>query len=164
NLGNMFFIILPAVCKEKGAPFGDSEVCSEFGLAYASLSMAIGSIFLWTYVYNLVRVFSQDTGNNQTETAQENLTVPVIPVTVPLPPSSEPESSINHRKMKVMLDSMKQLGRNFSRHINLKAVFAPSTIGAIVGFMIGTIAPIRRLLIGTTAPLRVLHDSASLVG
>ncbi|KAF5798493.1 putative membrane transport protein [Helianthus annuus] len=164
NLGNMLFIIVPAVCKEKGAPFGESDVCSEYGLAYASLSMAIGSVFLWTYVYNLVRVFSKDSGNNQTQTVQEDLTVAGVSVTVPWPPSSEPEPPINEGKMKVMFDSMKQLWRNFSSHINMKAVFAPSTIGAIVGFVIGIIAPIRRLLIGTTAPLRVLQDSASLVG
>ncbi|KAF5798495.1 putative membrane transport protein [Helianthus annuus] len=161
NLGNMLFIIVPAVCKEKGAPFGESDVCSEFGMAYASLSMAIGSIFLWTYVYNLVRVFSENSGNNQAETVQDDVTVPVISVTVPLPPSSEPESS---GKMKVMLELMRQCWRSFSSHINLKAVFAPSTIGAIAGFIIGTIGPFRWLLIGNTAPLRVLHDSASLVG
>ncbi|KAJ0770819.1 putative membrane transport protein [Helianthus annuus] len=160
NLGNMLFIIVPAVCKEKGAPFGESDVCSEFGMAYASLSMAIGSIFLWTYVYNLVRVFSENSGNNQAETMQEEVTVPVIS-TVPLPPSSEPESS---GKMKVMLELMRNRWRSFSSHINLKAVFAPSTIGAIAGFIIGTIGPFRWLLIGNTAPLRVLHDSASLVG
>ncbi|KAM0067876.1 putative membrane transport protein [Helianthus debilis subsp. tardiflorus] len=161
NLGNMLFIIVPAVCKEKGAPFGESDVCSEFGMAYASLSMAIGSIFLWTYVYNLVRVFSENSGNNQAETVQGDVTVPVISVTVPLPPPSEPESS---GKMKVMLELMRQCWRSFSSHINLKAVFAPSTIGAIAGFIIGTIGPFRWLLIGNTAPLRVLHDSASLVG
>ncbi|KAI7741354.1 hypothetical protein M8C21_029259 [Ambrosia artemisiifolia] len=117
----------------------------------------IGAVFLWSYVYNLVRVFSKDSSNNQTETAQEDLTVSLLP-------SSENELSMDEGKMKVMLGSMKQCWRNFANHINLKAVFAPSTTGAIVGFVIGTIAPIRRLLIGTTAPLRVLQDSASLVG
>ncbi|KAL5707309.1 Protein PIN-LIKES 3 [Ranunculus cassubicifolius] len=41
NLGNMLFIIIPAVCKEKGSPFGAPDVCYTFGMAYASLSMAI---------------------------------------------------------------------------------------------------------------------------
>ncbi|KAM0067879.1 hypothetical protein Hdeb2414_s0002g00066481 [Helianthus debilis subsp. tardiflorus] len=31
NLGNMLLIIIPTVCKEKGTPFGDSDVCSEYG-------------------------------------------------------------------------------------------------------------------------------------
>ncbi|KAL8240453.1 hypothetical protein R6Q59_013808 [Mikania micrantha] len=160
NLGNLLLIIVPAVCKEKGTPFGDSDVCYEYGMAYASLSMAIGAVFLWSYVYNLVRLFSKDSGNNQTEPAQEDLNQPLLPES-----ESESESLTKREgKMKVILHSMQQQWREFSRHINLKAVLAPSTTGAIVGFIIGTIAPIRRLLIGTTAPLRVIQDSACLVG
>ncbi|KAK9071489.1 hypothetical protein SSX86_010058 [Deinandra increscens subsp. villosa] len=158
NLGNMLLIIVPAVCKENGTPFGDSDVCSEYGMAYASLSMAIGAVFLWSYVYNLVRVFSKDSANNQTETVQEVLKQPLLP-------SSESKSSDKlDGKMQVMLNSVKQHWRKFSAHINLRAIFAPSTTGAIAGFVIGTIAPLRRMLIGTTAPLRVIQDSASLVG
>ncbi|PRQ19632.1 putative membrane transport protein [Rosa chinensis] len=41
NLGNMLLIIIPAVCEEKGSPFGAPDVCYAYGLAYASLSMAI---------------------------------------------------------------------------------------------------------------------------
>ncbi|KAL5730711.1 Protein PIN-LIKES 3 [Ranunculus cassubicifolius] len=63
NLGNMLFIIIPAVCKEKGSPFGALDVCHTFGMAYASLSMAIGAIYLWSYVYNIVRVYSGTRSN-----------------------------------------------------------------------------------------------------
>ncbi|XP_071735353.1 protein PIN-LIKES 3-like isoform X2 [Rutidosis leptorrhynchoides] len=158
NLGNMLLIIVPAVCKEKGTPFGDSDVCSEFGTAYASLSMAIGAIFLWSYVYNLVRVFSKDSTTNEAVIMQEDLVQPLLP-------STESDSSIKiEGRMKVILNSMKRKWSDISRHVNLKAVFAPSTSGAIVGFVVGTIGPMRRLLIGTTAPLRVFQDSASLVG
>ncbi|PKI67321.1 hypothetical protein CRG98_012270 [Punica granatum] len=45
NLGNLPLIIVPAVCKEKGSPFGDPDVCQTYGLAYASLSMAIQLTF-----------------------------------------------------------------------------------------------------------------------
>ncbi|CAH1436733.1 unnamed protein product [Lactuca virosa] len=162
NLGSLPLIIVPAVCKEKGSPFGDPNVCREYAMAYASLSMAIGAIFLWTYVYNLVRVFSsdyQDSGNNgvkETVNMQEGLSESLLPSS----------SSIIHMKgkAKVMLDTMKQHLVNFLRGIDLKVVLAPSTIGAIVGFIVGTITPMRKLLIGTTAPLRVIQDSASLVG
>ncbi|KAI3798692.1 hypothetical protein L1987_33970 [Smallanthus sonchifolius] len=41
NLGNMLLIILPAVCKEKASPFGDPDVCYEYSIAYASLSLAV---------------------------------------------------------------------------------------------------------------------------
>lgn len=162
NMGNLPLIIVPAVCKEKGSPFGDPDVCHEYAMAYASLSMAIGAIYLWIYVYNLVRVFSghsQDSGNNvvkETETMQEDLAESLL---------ESSSSTVNTKgKVKVILDTMTQYLGNILRVVNLKALFAPSTIGAIVGFIVGTIAPMRKLLIGTTAPLRVIQDSASLVG
>ncbi|WRX30256.1 Membrane transport protein - like 10 [Theobroma cacao] len=40
NMGNMLLIIIPAVCKEKGSPFGSPEVCHSYGMGYVSLSMA----------------------------------------------------------------------------------------------------------------------------
>ncbi|KAM0003470.1 putative membrane transport protein [Helianthus debilis subsp. tardiflorus] len=132
NLGNMLLIILPAVCKEKASPFGDPDVCYEYSVAYASLSLAIGAVYLWLYVYNLVRVFAGlpiDSGNkdvastDETVTMQEDLTRTLLP-------SSLSSTNING-KSKVMLNVTKQQLRNFSRHINLKAVFAPSTIAAV---------------------------------
>ncbi|KAJ9541231.1 hypothetical protein OSB04_027737 [Centaurea solstitialis] len=160
NLGYLPLIIIPAVCKEKGSPFGDPVVCHQYAMAYASLSMALGAVFLWSYVYNLVRVFStysHDSGiNSVTPLKQEDLTENLLP--------SSPSTVNVKGKMKVILDSMKQKMGKFSRQVNLKAIFAPPTIGAIVGFIIGTIAPMRKVLIGTTAPLRVIQDSASLIG
>jgi len=41
NLGNLPIIIVPAVCKQSGSPFGDVNVCYKNALAYASLSMAV---------------------------------------------------------------------------------------------------------------------------
>jgi len=29
------------MCTQSGSPFGDSDVCYEYGMAYASLSMAV---------------------------------------------------------------------------------------------------------------------------
>ncbi|XP_071706887.1 protein PIN-LIKES 3-like [Rutidosis leptorrhynchoides] len=159
NLGNMLLIIIPAVCKEQGSPFGDSDVCNTNGTAYASLSMAVGAVFLWSYVYNLVRLCSgpaQDSGNNKSITVQNDLTESLLP-------SSAPSTPVNG-KLKVKLNGMKQQLGKVLKQVNFKAIFAPSTFGAIVGFVIGTIAPMRKLIIGTTAPLRVIQDSATLVG
>ncbi|XP_057533250.1 protein PIN-LIKES 3-like isoform X2 [Amaranthus tricolor] len=50
NLGNLPIIMIPALCKEKGTPFGDANVCHSNGMAYASLSMALGNLFCWSYV------------------------------------------------------------------------------------------------------------------
>jgi hypothetical protein len=106
NLGNIFLIIIPALCKEKGSPFGEPDVCQTYGLAYSSLSMAIGAVFLWSIVYNIVRVTSNVTkgdGGAQTKvlisgsatenTAEENCsasndhtdecTLPLISTNIP---------------------------------------------------------------------------------
>ncbi|PWA58437.1 auxin efflux carrier family protein [Artemisia annua] len=148
-----------AVCKETASPFGDPNICHEYSIAYASLSSATGAVYLWLYVYNLVRIsssHSQDSSSNEKGIVQEDLTQNLLPL---------PAYSTNIKgKVKVMINVMKQNLGKISKHVNLKAVFAPSTVGAIVGFMIGTVSPLRRLLIGTTAPLRVIQDSASLVG
>jgi hypothetical protein len=47
NLGNIFLIIIPALCKEKGSPFGAPDVCQTYGLAYSSLSLAVRPITLF---------------------------------------------------------------------------------------------------------------------
>ncbi|KAF8029210.1 hypothetical protein BT93_E1773 [Corymbia citriodora subsp. variegata] len=49
-------------------------------------------------------------------------------------------------------------------NINPRKLFAPSTIGAIVGFIIGTTPPLRKATIGDSAPLHVVQDMASLLG
>ncbi|KAJ1415394.1 Membrane transport protein [Sesbania bispinosa] len=61
NLGSLPLIIVPAICKERAKPFGDVDVCSRRGLAYASLSMALGHIYAWSIVYNIVRIYSPKT-------------------------------------------------------------------------------------------------------
>ncbi|RYR53248.1 hypothetical protein Ahy_A06g028265 [Arachis hypogaea] len=43
NLGNLPIIIIPAICKDKGSPFGDLDVCY------------IGAVYIWSYVYNIMR-------------------------------------------------------------------------------------------------------------
>ncbi|RZB92852.1 Protein PIN-LIKES 1 isoform B [Glycine soja] len=58
NLGNLPMIIIAAICKQEGSPFGEPDLCNQYGMAYAALSMAIGAVFLWSYVYNLMRISS----------------------------------------------------------------------------------------------------------
>ena len=42
NLGNLMLIVIPAVCREDGNPFGGDEgLCTDRGLSYASFSMAV---------------------------------------------------------------------------------------------------------------------------
>ncbi|WOL19503.1 protein PIN-LIKES 3-like isoform X3 [Canna indica] len=185
NLGNMLLIIVPAICKERGSPFGAPDVCSNYGLAYASLSMAIGAIFLWSYVYNIVRISSGAAQGNvnassrtrKQQTLEENANLitgscsgNILPVkSTPIPGDecalivSDP--GIEDAVTKVSFsDRATHLLLILSRNIDLKKLLAPSTIGVIIGFIIGVVPQIRKALIVENAPLRVVQDSAYLLG
>ncbi|KAK9129145.1 hypothetical protein Sjap_009632 [Stephania japonica] len=177
NLGNLLLVIIPAVCKEKSSPFGDPNVCQEYGMAYASLSLAIGSIYLWSYVYNVMRVSSNKSiqGNEQKlpidNTNKEADGLPSKScIEAPLPPKEGFRSEENAGQLALPYNkpgedikvywllkfnkALKIPSRN-----SLKKLFTPSTIGAIVGLFIGVVPQIRGLLIGDSAPLRVVEDS-----
>lgn len=189
NLGNMPLIIVPAVCKERSRPFGDKDACNRNGLAYASLSMALGNIFIWTYVYNLVRISScknskandvDDSPMNLVslpETGQENTsTCPVGPLV-----SAENVSQANDfasgleieiarpdgvaKSLQVTKQAkVRKLLKKSAEKINLKALLTPATIGSIIGLIIGAIPQLQKILVGENAPLHVIEDSISMLG
>ncbi|OAY74350.1 putative transporter C5D6.04 [Ananas comosus] len=188
NLGNMLLIIIPAICKEKGSPFGEPAACHTYGLAYTSLSMAIGAIFLWSVVYNIMRLSSNTAGgmintNGHTQTVQypeetdklisSTCTAETIPTnkclvtgeyaddcTLPIYDGSE---SSTRAKVPISVKARKFVLR-VSEVIDMKKLFAPSTIGVIVGFIIGVIPQLRKAMIGESAPLRVIQESAAVLG
>ncbi|KAH7689383.1 Membrane transport protein [Dioscorea alata] len=186
NLGNMLLIIIPAICKEKGSPFGDPDACHTFGLAYVSLSMATGSVFLWSYVYNMVRISSNAIGEKLISNPQQSPNIleenaklipsnhaddklllqsglsSDCPAEQRLPIIAYAESSTKPKPP--ILDQFKNGLSNIGGAIDLKKLFAPSTIGVIIGFIIGMVPQIRKAIIGESAPLRVIQESASLLG
>ncbi|XP_062098733.1 protein PIN-LIKES 3-like isoform X2 [Humulus lupulus] len=187
NLGNLPLIIVPALCKEKGSPFGDPDVCYTYGMAYVSLSMALGSVYLWTYVYNIVRVSSRSIKeipiidkssreSSSSETGGGSLEEPLL---LPSPELAGPPGDVadenalpktihdDESSAKVGISEssgIKQRLAKLFKELNLNALLPPSTIGATIGFMIGVVPQIRKSLIGSGAPLRVIQDSAILLG
>ncbi|KAF3518389.1 hypothetical protein DY000_02064090 [Brassica cretica] len=153
NLGNMPLIIVPAICKERGGPFGDPENCQKYGMGYVALSMAMGSVYIWTYVYNLMRVL-----NSPIET-QPSIESNYDTCKVPLISSQEEDNQKVGR-----WDKVKRRIVSLSEKVNLSTIFAPSTIAAMIALVIGLITPLRKLIIGNGAPLGVLQDSVTLVG
>ena len=65
NLGNMFLIMIPAICKEKGSPFGSPDICETLGLGYVSLSMAVGVTYQLALqiIYACIVLIPTGTGN-----------------------------------------------------------------------------------------------------
>ncbi|KAM5574011.1 hypothetical protein ABKV19_013498 [Rosa sericea] len=171
NLGNILLIIIPAVCEESGSPFGDVDSCDTNGVAYASLSMAIGAIYLWTYVYNIVRISSNTSipDSNQTteiSSASDHIscTEPLLSIEDNVYQCTLPSTLSEGDHKMTRLGKIKEWIVMMNEKLNLKTIFAPSTIAAIVGFAIGLISPIRNLLIGDDAPLAVIDDCTSLLG
>ncbi|XP_015696871.1 protein PIN-LIKES 3-like isoform X2 [Oryza brachyantha] len=177
NWGNIFLIIIPALCKEKGSPFGAPDVCHTYGLAYSSLSMALGAVVLWTVAYNIMRATSKVTeGNGQanhtnvsisgsgTGTAsEENFSIlndNTNQCTLPLISNS----SVPSTKTKVAMSERAKGFVSMFGAIDFKKIFAPSTIAVIVGFIIGGTPLIRNAVIGDNAPLRVIQESSDLIG
>ncbi|XP_040995488.1 protein PIN-LIKES 3-like isoform X1 [Juglans microcarpa x Juglans regia] len=185
NLGNLLLIILPAVCEEDDSPFGDSSVCSTDAEAYAALSMALGAIYIWSYVYPIMRIYAnkatKDTGTHGS-TTRDNISGETSYLhseigTEPLLPSEgcpsseecmdqvEIHSTGSEGKAKVMFLEKTMLHlKKLTGLVDLKKLFAPSTIAAIFGFVIGIVSPIRKVLIGDDAPLRAIYNSVSLLG
>ncbi|CAN1349089.1 Protein PIN-LIKES 1 [Linum perenne] len=155
NLGNMPLIIIPAVCKERGSPFGQVKTCYAHGLAYGSLSMAVGAVYMWSYVYNIMRLYSNRSPQGPKFEALAHA-----------------KSSLTDSHAEFELVSMSSEHKDkikygiqiFGTMFNMRRLFAPSTIGAIVGFAVGVIPHVQEVVIGDKAPLRVVQDSAALLG
>nr|XP_011465007.1 PREDICTED: uncharacterized transporter YBR287W-like isoform X2 [Fragaria vesca subsp. vesca]XP_011465008.1 PREDICTED: uncharacterized transporter YBR287W-like isoform X2 [Fragaria vesca subsp. vesca] len=172
NLGNLLLIIIPAVCEESGSPFGDADTCDTTGTTYASLSMAIGAIYLWTYVYNIVRISSKTSIQDPTQTTESSSSTsghisynePLLSIEDNVDQSELP-SNVSQGEVKMTrLGKIKEWMVKMNKKLNLKTVFSPSTIAVIIGFAVGIISPIRNLLIGDDAPLAVIDDATSLLG
>lgn len=178
NLGNLPIIIIPAICKDKGSPFGDSNVCYQYGMAYASLSMAVGAVYIWIYVYNIMRISAsivpkeeyrtssftqeasgeiQDFLSEEEDPKKDNMDDDAYTLLL--------SSNESEEKVKVSISAkIKDLLGKLLVNSNFKAVFSPTTLGSIVGFMVGVVPLIRKLMIGSDAPLHVIQDSVTMLG
>ncbi|KAE8713871.1 Auxin efflux carrier family protein isoform 1 [Hibiscus syriacus] len=192
NLGNLPLILVPAVCEEPNNPFGDSSTCSANAGAYASLSLAVGAIFIWSYAYGIMRSYanickedsltitiqtSEETSEAVLESCREALLISKDRLASDEYSIQElPLHNFGTQKEISVLKKGFQCINRIMKKINLKEVLAPSAIAgvcqnscilyieSIVGFIVGTVSPIRQLLIGADAPLRVIECSINLIG
>ncbi|CAL5371424.1 unnamed protein product [Camellia sinensis] len=180
NLGGLMLIIVPAICREDSSPFGDHKICSSVGLSYASFSMALGNIYIWTYTYQLVRssalkckaivqVPNKDLAANvKTHLLLEGqVQQHVTPSTI-----STQEDTDNQAVIVSEASTSKIEGGNVPFWGNvtvvllplLEQLLTPPTLSVIVGFFFGAVPWLKNLIIGDNAPLRVIQDSIKLLG
>ncbi|CAK7355881.1 unnamed protein product [Dovyalis caffra] len=155
------------------------------GHSDANGSWMIGSIYLWSYVYHIMRIYSSKDSDEAkldalpegTESAGETSENLPQRRTGPLLALKEPsfeEGHMEHFELdcvvsqeKVKEPFLKNIKHGFQKVIkklNLRKLFSPVIHGAIVGFFIGIIPPFHKALIGDNAPLHVVEDSAYLLG
>lgn len=154
NLGNILLIIVPAICKEEGNPFGDHDVCTVNSFSYVSFSMALGGFFIWTHSYGLMKNASKiyhkqvrPSGEVAGISEKDQAIVPLLS-----------EGDLSESKLSFF---QKMKG---SLHQVIEELMSPPTVAAFIGFFVGCISPLKSLLIGESAPLRSIKDSIQLLG
>ncbi|VAI63987.1 unnamed protein product [Triticum turgidum subsp. durum] len=205
NFGNLLLIVIPAVCREKGNPFGGD--CTGRGLSYASFSMALGGLYIWTHTHGVMkrssevcrRMVADHEAAEAHDHAKDSIDATVAVeeeqgdeeqpswndgdgeedglVSVPSSSSSTshqnqtslmgPLLSSHHRRHSSgKMTSSGSLWAKLKQgtHQIIEELMAPPTVGAVLGFTVGTVPWLRSAFIGDGAPLRVVQDSLKLLG
>ncbi|KAK7360349.1 hypothetical protein VNO77_02336 [Canavalia gladiata] len=174
NMGNLPVVIIPAICDQKGGPFGEPDDCRKRALSYSFFSLALGGVFIWTYTYQLMRnrslrykafeaaeilkIPDKDLDANE-ETRLLNPNDDYIGDTEnqifadqgPSSVSKNRENPFWHRMVETLSPILKEL-------------VSPPVIATFFGFLFGGVKWLRNLIIGPHAPLRVIQDSIQLLG
>ncbi|XP_010550501.1 PREDICTED: protein PIN-LIKES 7 isoform X2 [Tarenaya hassleriana] len=162
NMGNLMLILVPAICDEEGSPFGSRSVCRSIGLSYASFSMALGGFYIWTYSYQLVRSSAVQFKALASSVKSQNKDIDSDHHTHLLKTDIETQTQHDQPSEKKKASAWTNIKDLL--HQILEELFAPPTIGAILGFAFGATKWLRNLIIGETAPFRVVQDSVQLLG
>ncbi|KAK4733302.1 hypothetical protein R3W88_007563 [Solanum pinnatisectum] len=161
NLGNLLLLVIPAICKEDGSPFGDHGICASVGLSYVAFSMAVGGFYIWTYTYHLIRSSSVKFKAIKAENALKKPKIDLLD-------ANEKSHLLQHddtenQMIKVCeVSSWSKIARTLNKIV--EELLAPPTIAAILGLIIGSITWLKNLIIGSNAPLRVIQDTVKLLG
>ncbi|XP_012844878.1 PREDICTED: uncharacterized protein LOC105964917 [Erythranthe guttata] len=163
NLGNILLIIIPAICKENGNPFGDKDVCASVGLSYVSFSMAVGALYIWTYAFHLIRragIKYRAMIAAESSTKEPNKDLETNEASLLLTGNTTEEQS----KIELKHNEAWWIRIMANIHQLAEELTTPPILAAIIGFIFGAVTWLRELIIGENAPLRVINDSIKLLG
>ncbi|PHT49722.1 hypothetical protein CQW23_09469 [Capsicum baccatum] len=177
NMGNLPVIIIPAICAEKNNPFGDSSTCTTNGMGYVSLSMGIGAIGVWSYVYNIICAYGKrddgdvsaysrlrETKHGETsKRALDSTTRALLPSSNSKDDELVYQGPIDEAKVSVSTIIEKKV-KSLVENIDLSVLFRPPTIATVVGIIVASISPIQNVMVGAGAPLRFVESSVVLLG
>lgn len=184
NMGNLPIVIIPAICDEKGGPFGARDVCRNNALSYASFSMALGGVFIWTYTFQVIRSTSM---KFKAVEAAKILKVPNRDLdaneethllkgkdsenTIEEPPTTyigdtENQIIVDHDQFNA---PNKGTGSFWHRMVEVVShlvaeLVSPPVIATFFGFLFGAVGWLRNIIVGDNAPLHVIQDTLQLLG
>ncbi|CAN6213752.1 unnamed protein product [Urochloa humidicola] len=155
NFGNLLLVVIPAVCEQDGNPFGLAKtVCSSHGLSYASFSMALGGVYIWTYTHSVMK----RSGEAYRRMRQAGSIVPascVVDPKEPVTPEEEKEHSGNGDcggPTDISMTAPSQCAAGKEEH------------QIVIGLVIGTVPWLRSVFVGNNAPLQAVQDALKLLG
>ncbi|KAL9245713.1 hypothetical protein vseg_019333 [Gypsophila vaccaria] len=168
NLGNLVLIIVPAICREDGSPFGsDHDACASVGLSYASFSMALGGFFIWTYTYHLVKSSSikfkaviaaeQAALKQPNKDFESNVNTQLLDGHIQ--DYDAQISPVSRKKEESLWRKLVEVCRQI-----LEELMAPPTVAAVLGLLFGAVKWLKHLIIGEGAPFHVIQDCIKLLG
>ncbi|KAG2278016.1 hypothetical protein Bca52824_060571 [Brassica carinata] len=121
--------------------------------------MQLGGFYIWTYSYQLVRSSAtQFRALGLVKSANKDMDSDDTRSLL-LKPQQNQDLEIQLKEKVSTRTYIKDL-----LHQILEELFAPPTVGAILGFIFGATNWLRNLIIGENAPLRVIQDSVKLLG
>ncbi|KAH6797026.1 Auxin efflux carrier family protein [Perilla frutescens var. hirtella] len=175
NLGNIMVVLIPAMCEEDGNPFGDKARCRSIGLSYASLSMALGCFYMWTYTYHLIQnskvtyramfpdAVQVEDEENASKEPNKDLEASHTTLLLNHQDTALPMRGTSHDLKMMQRGGVWKQMLGVSRQI-LDELKAPPVVAAIIGFVFGAVSWLRNLIIGDNAPLGVISDSLTIIG
>ncbi|CAM6025895.1 unnamed protein product [Sphagnum balticum] len=181
NTGNLLMVLIPGICIEKDSPFGDSNVCSENGLAYVSFGMWMAIVLVWTFIHHLMKpihgTYELGYDNSSLIVANSNMDNTIMGHELLNDPSLihsnkmtpiETLSSIHSTSTVTTMDheifSLQSRLMKIGERLHLQEICTPPTIAAFAALVIGACAPLKALCFGPQAPLRFLTDCAKILG
>ncbi|CAK9272718.1 unnamed protein product [Sphagnum jensenii] len=182
NTGNLLMVLIPGICIEKDSPFGDSNVCSENGLAYVSFGMWMAIVLVWTFIHHLMKpihgtyelgydnssLIVANSSMDNTIMGHELLDEPSLIHSNKMTPNETLISSIHSTSTITTMDheifSLQSRLMKIGERLHLQEICTPPTIAAFAALVIGACAPLKALCFGPQAPLRFLTDCAKILG
>lgn len=160
NIGNVPLVLIAALCRDKGNPFGSPDKCSQDGTAYISFGQWVGAIILYTYVFNMLAPppegYYGEAIPIKNGTQIENATPERVPLL-----SEDPAPAVSNVSSK---GKIKEFLIFIYDKLKLKQLIQPPIIASVLAMVFGCVPFLKRLIFTSDAPLYFFTDSCLILG